>query len=39
MYVILSFLAGCISGGFITKAVGLESTFLIGLLLLLLARK
>jgi uncharacterized membrane protein YoaK (UPF0700 family) len=39
MYVILSFMGGCISGGFITKTVGLESTFLIGLLLLLLARK
>ena len=39
LYVILSFLAGCISGGFITKTVGLESIFLIGLLLVLLARK
>jgi uncharacterized membrane protein YoaK (UPF0700 family) len=39
MYVILFFLAGCISGGFITKTAGLESTFLIGLLLLLMARK
>ena len=39
MYVILSFLTGCISGGFVTKTVGLESTFFIGLLLLLLARK
>ena len=39
MYVILSFLAGCTIGGFITKTVGLESIFLIGLLLVLLARK
>jgi uncharacterized membrane protein YoaK (UPF0700 family) len=39
LYVILSFLTGCIIGGFVTKTIGLESTFFIGLLLLLLARK
>jgi uncharacterized membrane protein YoaK (UPF0700 family) len=39
MYVILPFMLGCIIGGLITKSVGLESTVLIGLLMLLLARK
>jgi uncharacterized membrane protein YoaK (UPF0700 family) len=39
MYVILPFLLGCISGGLITKTIGLGSTFFIGLLLLLLVRK
>jgi uncharacterized membrane protein YoaK (UPF0700 family) len=37
--VILPFLIGCISGAFITKAVGLGSVVFIGLLMLLLARK
>jgi uncharacterized membrane protein YoaK (UPF0700 family) len=39
IYVILPFLLGCISGGLITKTVGLESTVFIGLLVLSLARK
>ncbi len=39
MYVILPFLIGCISGGLITKTVGLVSVVFIGLLTLLLARK
>jgi uncharacterized membrane protein YoaK (UPF0700 family) len=39
MYVILPFLIGCISGGLITKTVGLGSAVFIGLLMLLLARK
>jgi uncharacterized membrane protein YoaK (UPF0700 family) len=39
MYVILPFLIGCISGGLITKTVGLVSAVFIGLLMLLLARK
>jgi uncharacterized membrane protein YoaK (UPF0700 family) len=39
IYVILPFLMGCISGGLITKTVGLGSVVFIGLLMLLLARK
>jgi uncharacterized membrane protein YoaK (UPF0700 family) len=39
LYVILPFLTGCISGGLITKAIGLESVVFIGLLMLLLVRK
>jgi uncharacterized membrane protein YoaK (UPF0700 family) len=39
IYVILPFLIGCISGAFITKAVGLASAAFIGLLMLLLVRK
>jgi uncharacterized membrane protein YoaK (UPF0700 family) len=39
MYVILPFLIGCISGGLITRTVGLVSAVFIGLLTLLLARK
>jgi uncharacterized membrane protein YoaK (UPF0700 family) len=39
MYVILPFLMGCISGGLITRTIGLGSTVFIGLLILLLARK
>jgi uncharacterized membrane protein YoaK (UPF0700 family) len=38
MYVILPFLIGCISGGLITRTVGLVSVVFIGLLMLLLAR-
>ncbi len=38
LFVILPFLIGCISGGLITKAVGLGSTVFIGLLLLLLIK-
>jgi uncharacterized membrane protein YoaK (UPF0700 family) len=36
MYIILPFLIGCFSGAFITKAIGLGSTFFIGLVMLLL---
>jgi uncharacterized membrane protein YoaK (UPF0700 family) len=36
MYVIFPFLMGCITGGFITKKIGLESAFIIGLLLVTL---
>jgi uncharacterized membrane protein YoaK (UPF0700 family) len=39
MYVILPFLIGCISGGLITKTVGLGSVVFIGLLMLVLAKK
>ena len=39
LYVILPFLMGCISGGLITKTVGLGSAVFIGLLLLLLKPK
>jgi uncharacterized membrane protein YoaK (UPF0700 family) len=39
LYIILSFLIGCFSGAFITKAVGLGSSVFIGLLMLSLARK
>ena len=39
MYVILPFLAGCVSGGLITKTIGMGSVVFIGLLMLSLARK
>ena len=39
LYIILSFLIGCISGGFFTKTVGLESILFIGLLTVLMAKK
>ena len=39
LYIILPFLIGCFSGAFITKAVGLGSSVLIGLLMMSLTRK